>query len=405
MLLKMKLPFLICLSALLISALVALQLLRPVDRSTFIEWKFVTSDEVPSKVVFIKTHKTGSSTLTNILIRYGVRRNMSFLVRGDCCSYLGKAWTDVYPPFSASSSKNCSRCSRDILAFHSIYDNSWMRDTFRKAKFVILLRDPVTRAFSEYYYENIGKAVSKAFKLRQFSATLEQVCGNETLKSFVAGKLRTLSRQLGNSSRYNLAKKKTFLRDEFHLVGITERFDETLAALRLMLNVNVSEVVYERMKVSPHLHNLTAETKECLRDMVHEDVQLYEYGKGLFEEQLLMLGLTHGRLTTEASQLQDLAAHLSRECDGHLATAEKPMAHAGEVVEPAQEAWCAKRFSHKSKKLRKRCQTSLRTFNWTKIASSSLNAGSAAWCELLRHDIEDTLPFLIWWQEEYQQLV
>ena len=400
-----------------------------------------TSDSSASKteaepsvgIVFIKTHKTGSSTLTNILIRFGVARNLTFMLRGDCGSKLGLGGTDVYEPPNLSSSPSDTvrsrwtsttgrygvvatakestverrrSCRRDILAFHSIY-GAWMTQVFPVGShFITLLRNPVTRTASEFDYENMSKQLQRQFKL-PYRPTLVDMCNNAALKQFTARKLQTMSKQLGSASsapwkqfpadniNVELEQQKALLRNRFSLVGITEEFDKTLIAFKHIFGLEYADISYKPMKVRHSSYNLSKETEQCLKEISGHDVELYEYGRALFRDKLVALGLTKHRIDKEVQKLHRMNRHFMRQCSGNSGRVQPTN------LSTPLTLWCKKKFEQDrfSQVKVSNCLYSVGTMNWTDASYANLAPASSAWCNLFEYDIREAFPLLLWKQE------
>ena len=353
-------------------------------------------DQNPSpfpKLVFVKTHKTGSSTLTNILIRYGLARNMSFYLRGNCQSPCGHDWTDVHPPPHCPANAGC--CERDILTFHAQY-GEWMKGIFPTAKYITLLRDPVTRLASEYYYENMAQHVSKTFKLKGHLPTLEEVCQHQEWQDFIRSELRTMSKQFGP---YSLEEKKRLLREQFAVVGITEEFEKTLILLKHELGLDFADIVYKPLKVSGFRYNLSESTVGCLRHIVREDVELYEYAQSLFRKKLSQLGLTGQVIAQELTLLQQEMNALNEICQARNIT------RVPNRTRKILTKWCKSRFAFDLERIAPRCVESGKNFSWQGVRDQELIPGSYPWCDVLERDIHMTFPFLVWRQETPEGLL
>jgi hypothetical protein len=80
-----------------------------------------------------------------------------------------------------------------------------------------------------------------------------------------------------------LAKKN--LKEHFTLVGVLERFDEGLILLKRTLGWNIP--LYTKNNVTknrPSKSDISTKALSLLEKFNEYDIQLYEYGKGLFEE-------------------------------------------------------------------------------------------------------------------------
>ncbi len=85
-------------------------------------------------------------------------------------------------------------------------------------------------------------------------------------------------------ARHNLA-------EEIHVVGLTERFDESLLAMKSLLHWRSPR--YQRRKVAPRDRPrplASPQIRELIRELNPLDVALYESATQLFDEQLQACG-------------------------------------------------------------------------------------------------------------------
>jgi hypothetical protein len=80
--------------------------------------------------------------------------------------------------------------------------------------------------------------------------------------------------------------KANFKRD-FAVIGLTERFDETLLLLRRAFGWN--DLFYTRQNITrqrPRINELSADTLAAIVDVNQVDIKLYQYVKKLFDEEV-----------------------------------------------------------------------------------------------------------------------
>ena len=123
-----------------------------------------TADLPVQKVAFVKTHKTGGSTLANIVYRYGERHDLRFVLPVDD---LRLGWPNKFPgKFSADGSASPEY---DLVSHHAVFSYSRMRAFVPQARFITILREPVSQFTSAWYYfknsrmkERVVEEVAKA---------------------------------------------------------------------------------------------------------------------------------------------------------------------------------------------------------------------------------------------------
>ena len=136
-----------------------------------------------SKLIFLKTHKTGSTTLQNIILRYGIKNNLTFVlpnitqepyrqsedykdyrqkcvlnklhVSCPCCHVPFHVFNEFRPFRSSWSEHYTERKNMDIFAVHGVWDNLEVRKLIPNGLAVTILRDPIATFESSYsFYGN-----------------------------------------------------------------------------------------------------------------------------------------------------------------------------------------------------------------------------------------------------------
>ncbi len=155
-----------------------------------------------------------------------------------------------------------------------------------------VLRDPVDRVISYYYF--IRRTASHY--LHDFISE-----GEIDLKSFIESKAHVMidnaqtrvisgvwhGPKFGQCSPEMLERAKQHLQDEFAVIGLTERFNETL--LLLSKTFGWRHLYYTRKNVSrkrPRKEDLSGDTLDAVIRANRLDMELYEFGKRLFEAHL-----------------------------------------------------------------------------------------------------------------------
>ncbi|CAB4061585.1 GAL3ST1 [Lepeophtheirus salmonis] len=119
--------------------------------------KLVAEEECvyKSKIVFVKTHKTGGSTLQNILFRYGYLQDLVFALPPQGWMY------SLDKGFEAEMAKGNEQpwskyFSMDVFAFHSRFNIDELRKVISDPIVLTILRDPVETFESNYVYMGLS---------------------------------------------------------------------------------------------------------------------------------------------------------------------------------------------------------------------------------------------------------
>jgi hypothetical protein len=160
----------------------------------------------------------------------------------------------------------------------------------RQARYITVLRKPVERVISEYFYR-IGRKshpwedrAIKGYSLRDY---VERLPYDNVQTKLLAGGNPGYDFMAGSCSDAMLETAKRNLAERCSLVGLTERFEETLALSRILLGWKVPR--YAMMRVTPG-RSKEKEVPPDLRELIAEhnryDTALYQYGAELFERSL-----------------------------------------------------------------------------------------------------------------------
>ena len=191
----------------------------------------------------------------------------------------------------------------DILCNHATFST---REEFGKvvhpnAKFLTILRDPITRFESQFFFERFDRI----FKLENASNPILEFHKDFvslTSRGYgwrVANKLLLLRngmlfdltginflRTIYNKTDFNHHIKT--INHIFDLVMITEYFDESLVLLMKLLGWGMLDIVYMKKVVRNSTHSvlLTKETKTMISEQNKGDIELYQYFKDSFWKQV-----------------------------------------------------------------------------------------------------------------------
>ncbi|XP_071814216.1 galactosylceramide sulfotransferase-like isoform X2 [Apostichopus japonicus] len=264
-------------------------------------------------VVFIKTHKTGGSTVQSIMYRYGYIRDLSFVIRRTNENNGHIRFMEVTKDSPKKmflpllDTGTCSFRGYNMSAIHVVHD--WeIFESFMNpgTKYITILRDPVFQLRSAFmffrlYIGTIGKTAED--KLLQYTK-------RNLWKLSNYGK-NSQSKVLGLKTEYfeDEAKIKLFINQldiELDLVLIHEYFDESVVLLARELCWNLEDVVYTiENNRSNHKPNLDSELLDNIRKFNHADVLLYDHFNQTFWKRIEQQGPMFWRDLEEFRMLQN----------------------------------------------------------------------------------------------------
>jgi hypothetical protein len=164
------------------------------------------------------------------------------------------------------------------------------------ATYFTVVRHPVDRIISFYYFvrQSPDHYLYEAVTTQQMS--LADLIHNQISTELDNGQTRNVSGightiGFGECSPEILASAKQHLRERFSVVGLTDRFDETLLLLKRAFGWRMP--LYVRVNITrnrPRQEEVSPETLELVRKHNALDMELYLYAQQLFEEQISQQG-------------------------------------------------------------------------------------------------------------------
>lgn len=254
-------------------------------------------------IAFLKTHKTGSSTVTNILNRYGESRGLNFVLPKVGQNRLDWPWY-----FQMDSFHPLNGTAPNILCNHARYNRKVMdvvmpNDTI----YITILRDPVTQFESTFSYMTLDKILgmgNSSDPLEKFFIDPQSVLVNyvltqdlrinsDRLKLIRNGMFYDLgleSKDFDNKDRIREAIEH--LDREFDFVMMQEYFDESLVLLKRLLCLELDDLVYFNLneRNTKFRRNITNKLKKKIHRWSYADVQLYNHFNRTFWKVLKSMG-------------------------------------------------------------------------------------------------------------------
>ena len=250
-------------------------------------------------MVFLKTHKTGSSTLTNILNRFGDKNNLVFVVPTEKYNRLGWPWF-----FQEDHMIHYNNIKPNILCSHARYNRDVLERVMpNDTVYVTILRDPVQHFESTFSYMAFGDMLGisnetdplEAFfenpkdVLVNYLLTKDLRINSDRLKLIRNGMFYDLgleSRDFNEMEKIHQTINK--LDQEFDLVLLTEYFEESMVMLKNLLCWNTEDIAHFHLneRHQSEKRNISSELIRKIKQWNSADVALYEYFKKVFLQKL-----------------------------------------------------------------------------------------------------------------------
>jgi hypothetical protein len=153
------------------------------------------------------------------------------------------------------------------------------------ATYFTMLREPVARALSTYYFILRRPLNPLHRKVKKERLTIEDCIRmfpqRHNLQCRLIAGVKDAS-LIGDERLLEMAKENLW--KSFSVVGLSERFEESLMLMATTFDWEIP--FYKNCKVSKTRPQIGSATVEMIRDYNRLDVELYEFSKGLFEQGL-----------------------------------------------------------------------------------------------------------------------
>lgn len=288
-------------------------------------------------IVFLKTHKTGSSTIQNVLYRYGDGRNLTFALprKRNHRFFYPMVFQSVFVEGVSGGG------GFNIMCNHMRFRKSEVSKVMPKDTFYFsILRHPVPMMESMFMYFRGLAGSSKSQSLDEFL--------DHKWTQFQMPKHRTDRRDVTDFSHNNLAFDLGFdnsltanapdlqeraerdiaaIERDFNLILINEYFDESMVLLKSALCWSLEDVVSFKLngRSDQSRQAVPTETAEKIQRWNALDWKIYLHFNATFWEQMRTWVGGEEEVKREVAELRELQAKLTETCLG-----------GGEAVNPSQ---------------------------------------------------------------------
>ncbi|XP_072048840.1 galactosylceramide sulfotransferase-like [Amphiura filiformis] len=264
-----------------------------------------------NQLVFVKTHKTASTTLQHIIHLYGYYRNLSFLfnandqVRGHFRSQklTPENIASFLPPINIPKGNYSRYRNYDIFTGHMEYNRPAIDQFMKKdARYITILREPAEQFESAYsFFVKNGNSSNP----EETNINIRSLIQEAELFSKFYSRSYTISGWLDNGQIVDLGLKSEYVRDrtrvtqmikklerEFDLVLIAEYFDQSLLLLMKLMCWDLDDILYLNQNVRGKRSLLTPQTRMRIRNWNVADAMLYDHFKAILFRKIKEYGPT-----------------------------------------------------------------------------------------------------------------
>uniref|UniRef100_A0A7M5UEF6 Galactosylceramide sulfotransferase-like n=2 Tax=Clytia hemisphaerica TaxID=252671 RepID=A0A7M5UEF6_9CNID len=279
-------------------------------------------------IVFIKTHKTGSTTVTNILNRYGDLRDLNMVL--PMADQMRFSWPRMFH-WSNVDLLRLDGQPGNILCNHARYNREQMDLIMADdTDYITILRNPATQFESSFFYFEFDRILQLRHRkdpVRAFMEFPDEYLYNitlvlndlpETINLIQSGMFYDLGQDfldLGDDDA--IRKRIKNMETEFRLVMIMEYFDESLVLLKLELCWELEDISYIKQNQRTKRSNLTEDLRERILQWNHADSMLYHHFNQTFWQKVESYGQ---RFWDDLKDFQQLRNEIEHVCDPGVMT-------------------------------------------------------------------------------------
>ncbi|XP_054690914.1 galactose-3-O-sulfotransferase 2 isoform X4 [Grus americana] len=233
-----------------------------------------------TNVMFLKTHKTASSTILNIMFRFVERYNLTVALPADQLMHLG------YPKiFLASFVEEFQAIGQNynIMCNHLRFNPSEVKKVMAANTFYFsILRNPISLLESSYiYYKDYAPAFRISKDVNEYLASpMKYYHQADYEQNSYARNLMWFDFGYDNNAEDNEKYIEAVLKEieqNFHLILIADYFDESMILLKHALCWDLDDVIYFKLnsRSQDTVQTLTPESKERIKAWCSLDWKLY----------------------------------------------------------------------------------------------------------------------------------
>ena len=244
-------------------------------------------------MAFLKVHKAASSTVQNILYRFGFERDLSFALplKGHYISRNANSYAPLLAPFDSKTGKY------DIICNHVVFNYSKFKSLmYDDAFYVAIVREPLSRFVSAAYYYSYVYPNPYLKKLNEKTMIHDLIMHPEIFEPKDLQHSRTFNHMaldfglainslevIQNLDEAQMNDFVSGLVEVFDFVMIVEKFDESLVMLKRYLGWSIKDILYiprNTFEGKPsdgvEIQNITDTEKETFKQTNHLDYLIYE---------------------------------------------------------------------------------------------------------------------------------
>jgi len=251
-------------------------------------------------MAFIKTHRSGSSTLASIIHRIGDARNMTFVLPAGDKHANALGWPAAFPGVEALAFNGAPMHQFDIICNNAVFNAQRMKEYLKPSPmFFTVLRSPVAQVESSFEFfhppcesgwdarinwiDNLDR-IEEQKNMGERGPVLKAQFRNSQAADL--GWYEHAGSTADDGDDGAISEWIDGIDSSFGLVMLTEYFNEGLTLLRRKLGLDISDLRYIRMKRgSAGREQPTPEQMDRIKEFNHVDMKLYNHFNRTFWKQ------------------------------------------------------------------------------------------------------------------------
>ena len=202
-------------------------------------------------IFFLKIAKTGSTTVQQLLLRFGMMRNLSFMLFVNKWAYPSRTFSHLLLPEPNRSTGFDGRYN--ILCDHTIYSESEVKQLMPQDTFYLTnLRHPFThvKSYINYYDKFTKLNISKKKDFLEDLLRNPQQHDRENITRNIMARFFGLKDNVSDLAAGDALIKQ--IDAKFHLVLIMERIDESLVLMKRRLCWSSKDILFLPLRVEQY---------------------------------------------------------------------------------------------------------------------------------------------------------
>lgn len=264
-----------------------------------------------NRIVFLKTHKTASSTIQNILMRYGTKYDKTFALpsTGKTIFKYWKSWSeaDYYKLEKAP----------DMIVHHMRFSKE-VEKVFSDANYFSILRNPVIMFESLFnYMKTVAPQFNKAHTLENFLSDpkkYQQLGKSKSMTSFFSRNHMTFEfgYDPNEEDEVKINEMISKIEKRFNFILINEFMAESLIVLRRYLCMDLPDIACFITNARKSSSKLSHKIQKDLENWNRADFMLYQHFNSTLWNKIEEIGIS--KVQSEVKELQELVSNLTDKC-------------------------------------------------------------------------------------------